>query len=73
MPDQESSFGKIRVINLGKTISENEISNNQREILGGKADGLLTIRDVIKKINLDSFPDITIDIPPDDSDLYDGF
>lgn len=64
MADQESSFGKIQIINLGRTTFENEISIDQREILGGKADGLLTIRDVIKHLNQNNFPDITIDIPP---------
>lgn len=63
MDSSRNSPGKLQFINLKRTFSDAELQTEDRVTVGGKAQGLMAMRDLIANLNEAFFPDITIAIP----------
>ena len=63
-------------INLKRTLNETDLKSEDRETVGGKAHGLMAMRNLIVRLNEEYFPDITIAIPTMTvvtTDVFDAF
>ncbi|TFG99084.1 MAG: hypothetical protein E4H13_09220 [Calditrichales bacterium] len=76
MDSIKNSPKKNNFINLKRTLNETDLKSEDRETVGGKAQGLMAMRNLIVSLNEEYFPDIMIAIPSMTvvtTDVFDAF